>query len=156
MKLCTFSHINCKNNNFLYSDKFFSFYANEHNLYKFNGKWPWGHHQGRVLRSPDALHLTSYNYIEGLISVRTLSRACRATGGQRARDRRATGVRQAGDGRATGGRRARDRRATGARQAGDGRAEGGRRAQAGDGRAAGRLCHIMPKILPIMLFSNAA
>ena len=38
---------------------YFSFYANEHNLD--NGKWPWGHHQHRVLRSPDALHLTSYN-----------------------------------------------------------------------------------------------
>ena len=36
---------------------YFSFYANEHNLD--NGKWPWGHHQHRVLRSPDALHLTS-------------------------------------------------------------------------------------------------
>ena len=80
----------------------------------------------------------NYNYIEGLISVRTLSRACRATGarrargrratgGRRARDRRATGARQAGDGRrrATGGRRARGRRATGARQARAVLAEGG-------------------------------
>ena len=41
--------------------------------------------------------------IEGLISVRTLSRACRATSGRRARDRRATGPRQ----RTTGGRQAR-------------------------------------------------
>ena len=85
-------------------------------------------------------------YIEGLISVRTLSRTCRATGARRARGRRATHARQAGDARATGGRRARDRRATGARQARDGRAKGGRRArgrratgarQAGDGRATG-------------------
>ena len=67
------------------------------------------------LRSRDALHLSSYNYIEGLISVRTLSRAC-------ARGRRATGARQAGD---------RRRRATGARQArqaGDRRAPHWRRA----------------------------
>ena len=70
-----------------------------------------------------------YNYIEGLISVRTLSRACRATGTRRARGRRATG--------ATGGRRARDRHATGARQADDRRrrATGGRRARSK--RAAG-------------------
>ena len=49
---------------------YFSFYANEHNLD--NGKWPWGHHQHRVLRSPDALHLTSYERSElsGLFNAR--------------------------------------------------------------------------------------
>ena len=41
----------------------------------------------------------NYNYIEGLISVRTLSCACRATGARQAGDRRATG--------AAGGRQAR-------------------------------------------------
>ena len=29
-------------------------------------KWPWGHHQHRVLRSPDALHLTCNNIIHDI------------------------------------------------------------------------------------------
>ena len=35
-------------------------------------KWPWGHHQDRVLRSPDALHLTSCERSElsGLFNAR--------------------------------------------------------------------------------------
>ena len=54
----------------------------------------------------DALHLSSYNYIAGLISVRTLSRDERAAGARQARDRRATGARRAGGRRAPYWRRA--------------------------------------------------
>ena len=93
--------------------------------------------------------------IEGLISVRTLSRDRRATSARQAGDMRATGARQAGDRRATGARQAGDGRATGAQRARDKRATGAR--QAGDGRApVARLFHIMLKNLPTMPFSNAA